>query len=79
MKCKVFSALTFLFGMLTLAGAIFIFSNGGEPDAGYAVIPALFCAAFANLARAAGQRANSPDSVTKDGETPGSDPGKTSE
>ena len=51
MKAKIFAAITVLFGLLTLAGAIYVISNHGEVNPGYAVVPMTFSLAFSNLAQ----------------------------
>ena len=49
-KEKVYRILTFVFMILTFVGAGYVLSNKGQVNAGYAVIPSLFCAIFAQLA-----------------------------
>jgi hypothetical protein len=40
-----------LFGILTICGVIFVLGRGGQANAGYAVIPMVFCMLFIALAR----------------------------
>lgn len=49
-KGKVFRILTFIFMILTFIGAGYVLLNKGQVNAGYAVIPSLFCAIFSQLA-----------------------------
>ena len=49
-KEKVFRILTFIFMILTFIGAGYVLLNKGQVNAGYAVIPSLFCAIFSQLA-----------------------------
>ena len=49
-KEKIFRILTFLFMILTFVGAGYVLFNKGQVNAGYAVIPSLFCAIFSQLA-----------------------------
>ena len=48
-KEKIFRILTFVFFILTLIGASYVLINKGEVNAGYAVIPSVFSAAFSQL------------------------------
>lgn len=48
-KEKVYRILTFVFMILTFVGAGYVLSNKGQVNAGFAVIPSLFCAIFAQL------------------------------
>ena len=48
-KEKLFRILTLIFVILTFIGAGYVLINKGEVNAGYAVIPSLFCAAFSQL------------------------------
>ncbi|MCM0648140.1 hypothetical protein NBE98_07095 [Clostridium swellfunianum] len=43
--------LAVVFGILTLCGAIYIFYTDGRANAGYAVIPMIFCLLFSQLTR----------------------------
>ncbi len=49
-KEKIFRVVTFLFMLLTFIGAGYVLFNKGQVNAGYAVIPSLFCAVFSQLA-----------------------------
>ena len=49
-KEKIFRILTFIFMILTFIGAGDVLLNKGQVNAGYAVIPSLFCAIFSQLA-----------------------------
>ena len=49
-KEKIFRILTFIFMILTFIGAVYVLFNKGQVNAGYAVIPSLFCAIFSQLA-----------------------------
>ena len=49
-KEKVFRILSFIFMILTFIGAGYVLLNKGQVNAGYAVIPSLFCAIFSQLA-----------------------------
>lgn len=49
-KEKIYRILTFIFMILTFIGAGYILLNKGQVNAGYAVIPSLFCAIFSQLA-----------------------------
>ena len=49
-KEKIFRILTFIFMILTFIGAGYVLLNKGQVNAGYAVIPSLFCAIFSQLA-----------------------------
>ncbi len=49
MKEKVFRILSFIFFILTFIGAGYVLINEGEVNAGYAVIPSLFCVVFSQL------------------------------
>jgi len=49
-RTKIFIILTAIFGILTFVGAGYVLYNRGEVNAGYAVIPSVFCAIFSNLA-----------------------------
>lgn len=49
-KEKVFRILTFIFMIVTLVGAGYVLYNKGQVNAGYAVVPSLFCAIFSQLA-----------------------------
>ena len=48
--------LQFVFIGLSLAGAIYVLANGGEPSAGYAVIPMLISLVFGHLYRSRKKR-----------------------
>lgn len=41
-KAKIYFILLIVFTILTFVGAIFVISNNGEPNAGYACIPMIF-------------------------------------
>ena len=45
-----FSFLTFIFMIITFIGAGYVLINKGQVNAGFAVIPSLFCAVFSQLA-----------------------------
>lgn len=49
-KEKVFKILSFVFMILTFIGAGYVLFNKGQVNAGYAVIPSLFCVIFSQLA-----------------------------
>ena len=49
-KEKIFRILTFIFMILTFIGVGYVLLNKGQVNAGYAVIPSLFCAIFSQLA-----------------------------
>ena len=49
-KEKIFRILTFIFMILTFIGTGYVLLNKGQVNAGYAVIPSLFCAIFSQLA-----------------------------
>ena len=49
-KEKIFRILTFIFMIVTFLGAGYVLYNKGQVNAGYAVIPSLFCAIFSQLA-----------------------------
>lgn len=49
-KEKVFRILTFIFMIITFVGAGYVLYNNGQVNAGYAVVPSLFCAIFSQLA-----------------------------
>ena len=49
-KEKIFKVLTFIFMIITFIGAGYVLFNKGQVNAGYAVIPSLFCAIFSQLA-----------------------------
>ena len=49
-KEKIFRILTFIFMIVTFIGAGYLLYNKGQVNAGYAVIPSLFCAIFSQLA-----------------------------
>lgn len=49
-KEKIFRVLTFIFMIITFIGAGYVLINKGQINAGYAVIPSLFCAIFSQLA-----------------------------
>ena len=48
-KAKIYFTLLVLFTILTFAGAIYVISNNGEPNAGYACVPMAFTLAFGGL------------------------------
>lgn len=48
---RVLKVLTVIFGILTICGAIYIFYTGGRANAGYAVIPMIFCLLFSQRTR----------------------------
>ena len=47
---KIFRVLTLVFMIITFIGAGYVLFNKGQVNAGYAVIPSLFCAIFSQLA-----------------------------
>ena len=49
-KEKIFRVLTLMFMIITFLGAGYVLFNKGQVNAGYAVIPSLFCAIFSQLA-----------------------------
>lgn len=49
-KEKIFRISTFIFMSVTFIGAGYVLYNKGQVNAGYAVIPSLFCAIFSQLA-----------------------------
>lgn len=49
-KEKIFRVLTFIFMIIIFIGAGYVLINKGQINAGYAVIPSLFCAFFSQLA-----------------------------
>lgn len=49
-KEKIFRALTLIFMIITFIGAGYVLFNKGQANAGYAVVPSLFCAIFSQLA-----------------------------
>ncbi len=49
-KERIFRILTFIFMVLTFIGAGYVIFNKGQINAGYAVVPSLFCAIFSQLA-----------------------------
>ena len=49
-KEKIFRILTFIFMIVTFIGAGYVLYNKGQVNAGYAVIPSLFCTIFSQLA-----------------------------
>ena len=46
---KIFRVLTFFFMVLTFAGATYVLINDGQKNAGFAVVPGVFCVAFSQL------------------------------
>ncbi len=48
-KAKAYFILLVIFTIFTFAGAIYVISNNGEPNAGYACIPMLFALVFGGL------------------------------
>ncbi len=48
-KEKIFRILTLIFTILTFIGAGYVLINKGEVNTGYAVVPSLFSASFAQL------------------------------
>lgn len=51
LKVKIFMILMIVFLTLTFIGAGYVHSNQGEVNAGFAVIPSLFCMIFSVLYR----------------------------
>ena len=49
-KEKIFKVLTLVFMIITFIGAGYVLINKGQVNAGYAVVPSLFCAIFSQLA-----------------------------
>ena len=43
---KLTKVLALIFGILTICGAVYVFYTGGRANAGYAVVPAIFCLLF---------------------------------
>ncbi len=58
---KLFRILTLVFVILTFVGAGYVFINKGTVNAGYAVIPSLFCAIFSQLAISEKNKNNNND------------------
>jgi len=48
---KITKVLSFIFGILTICGAIYVFYTDGRANAGYAVVPMIFCLLFSKQAR----------------------------
>ena len=48
-KAKIYFILLVIFTIFTFAGAIYVISNDGEPNAGYACIPMVFGLVFGGL------------------------------
>ena len=48
---KVLKVFTIIFAILTLFGAIYVIYSKGHSNAGYAVVPMLFCLLFSNWDR----------------------------
>ena len=46
---KIFRVLTLVFMIITFIGAGYVLFNKGQVNAGYAVIPSLFCAIFFSI------------------------------
>ncbi len=51
LKMKIFMILMIAFLILTFVGAGYVLINNGEVNAGFAVIPSLFCMIFSALYR----------------------------
>lgn len=51
-KAKIYFILLVIFTILTFAGAIYVISNDGEPNAGYAVVPMMFGLVFSGFHKA---------------------------
>lgn len=51
---KITKILAVIFGVLTICGAIYVFYTGGGANAGYAVVPMVFCLLFSQRARLMG-------------------------
>lgn len=49
-KQKIYRILTFIFMILTFVGAGYVLFNRGRVNAGFAIVPSLFCAIFSQLA-----------------------------
>ena len=49
-KEKIFRVLTLVFMIITFIGVGYVLFNKGQVNAGYAVVPSLFCAIFSQLA-----------------------------
>lgn len=49
LKAKIYFILLVILTIITFAGAIYVISNNGEPNAGYACIPMLFALVFGTL------------------------------
>ena len=58
---KLFRILTLFFVILTFVGAGYVLINKGTVNAGYAVIPSLFCAIFSQLAISEKNKNNNND------------------
>lgn len=48
-KEKLYGILVTIFAVLTFIGAVYIITNKGEVNAGYAVVPGLWTMIFSNL------------------------------
>ena len=48
---KVLKALSIIFAVLTICGAMYMISTSGEVSPGYAVVPMTFSLAFSSMAR----------------------------
>lgn len=51
LKMKIFKILMTLFLILTFIGAGYVFYKDGNANAGFAVIPSMFCIIFSSLYR----------------------------
>ena len=48
---KVVKIMAVVFGILTICGGIFVLATGGQANAGYAIIPMVFCLVFSAMVR----------------------------
>ena len=48
-KAKIYFVLLVIFTILTFTGGIYVISNNGEPNAGYACVPMVFALTFSGL------------------------------
>lgn len=55
---KIPKILIVIFGVLTICGAIYVFYTGGKANAGYAIIPMIFCLFFSQWSRSITKQQN---------------------
>ena len=55
-KAKIYFIISIIFTILTFAGAIYVISNDGEPNAGYACVPMMGSLIFGGLFHNEGKR-----------------------